>query len=117
MVVGVICLRMGRPCDSAHPRCGYGLEDDLIRDFAFIGGDRHSAIQDIEREPIRAAHQWPNRLLEHCDFFRTVEPAHFVGATKSNGRPGSSSMAVIAIVVFVHPTYMRWRRGVTQLPM
>jgi hypothetical protein len=46
----------------------------FVRYLTFTGGDRHPAIQDIEREPIRATHQWPNRLLEYCDFFSTVEP-------------------------------------------
>ena len=82
MVVGVICFRMGRPRDGAHPGCGYGLEDGLVRDFTFVGGDRHAAIQDIESEPIRAADERPNGLLEHRNFFRAIKPAHLVGTAR-----------------------------------
>ena len=65
MVVGIICFRAGRPRNGAHPGCGYGLEDGLVHDLSFVGGDRHAAIQDIESEPIRAANKRSNGLLQH----------------------------------------------------
>lgn len=79
MVVGVVCFRVGRPLDGAHSCCGYGLKDGLVGDFAFVGGYRHSAIQDIESEPIRAADERPNGLLEHRNFFRAIKPADLIG--------------------------------------
>ena len=82
MVVGVICFRMGCPWDGAHPGCGYGFEDGLVRNFTFVGGDRHSPIQDIESEPILAANERPNGLLEHRNFFRAIKPAHLVCTTR-----------------------------------
>ena len=62
---------MRRPRDSAHSGCGYGLEDDLVRNFTLVGGNRHSAVQDIESEPIRAADERPNGLPEDPNFFGT----------------------------------------------
>ena len=86
MVVGVICFRMGRPRNGTHPGRGDGLEDRLVRYFAFVGGDRHAAIQDIEGEPIRAANERPNGLLEHRNFFCAIQPAHLVGTTGTERR-------------------------------
>src|SRR5665811_114342 len=86
MVVGVICFRIGRPRNSAHPGCGYGREDGLVHYFTFVGGDRHTAIHDIESEPIRTANERPNGLLEHCNFFCAIKPANLVGATGTERR-------------------------------
>jgi hypothetical protein len=71
-VICLICFCMRRPCDSAHSGCGYGLENGLVRNFTFVGGNRHSAIQDIESEPFRAANERPNGLPENCNFFGTT---------------------------------------------
>ena len=84
MVVGVIRFRMGRPRDGAHSGCGYGLEDGLVRDFTFVGGDRHTAIQDIESKPILAADERPNGLLEDRNFFCAIKPTHLIGTVVSH---------------------------------
>src|ERR1035437_4481824 len=98
MAVGVICLRMGLPRNGAHPGSGYGVEDSLVRHFTFTGGDRHTAIQDIESEPIRAANERPDRLLEHRNFFCAIKDAHLIGATRTElrRRRGACLYAIIS---------------------
>jgi hypothetical protein len=78
MVVGVVRFRMGRPRDSAHSGGSYGFEDGLVRDFTCVGGDRHSAIQDIESEPVLASDERSNGLLEHRNFFRAIKPTDLI---------------------------------------
>ena len=109
MAVGVICLRMGLPRNGAHPGSGYGVEDSLVRHFTFTGGDRHTAIQDIESEPIRAANERPNGLLEHRNFFCAIKPAHLVGATgtERRRRRGAGLCAATVTTVTVMIVAMR----------
>ncbi len=71
------------------PVAATALKIGLVRYFTLVGGDRHAAIQDIESEPIRAANERPNGLLEHRNFFCAIKPAHLVGATGAERRGGS----------------------------
>ena len=68
------------------PVAAMALKIASSSDFTFIGGDRHTAIQDIESEPIRAANERPNGPLEHSNFFCTIKPAHLVGTASAERR-------------------------------
>ena len=115
MVVGVIRFRMGGPSGQHSSRRRLWLRR-WPRPLLRVRWRRPHSPPRHRKRAILAANKRPD-MLEHCDFFCTVKPTDLVGATNSNGRPGSGSVAVIVIVVFVHFTYMGWRRGVTQLPI
>jgi hypothetical protein len=68
------------PRRGAHAGRGDGLDDGLARHIARGLGDGHSAVQDIERKPLRAADDRPHRLLEDRDFLGAIHALHLEGA-------------------------------------